>query len=80
MSSDSTLLEANFLANADVIDESSPPDNKTPYGTSLINCLLTAADNESWIAFIDVSEFFTLLWEIQSGLYHFINSELSLKR
>ncbi|GIS00305.1 MAG: hypothetical protein CM15mP102_11250 [Flavobacteriales bacterium] len=29
-----------FLAKAEVIDESSPPESKTPYGTSLISCLL----------------------------------------
>ena len=30
VSSDSIRLEANFLANAEVTEESNPPDNKTP--------------------------------------------------
>ena len=30
VSSDSIRLEENFLANAEVMDESKPPDNKTP--------------------------------------------------
>ena len=32
-----SAIEVNTFAKAEVTDESKPPDNNTPYGTSLIN-------------------------------------------
>ena len=38
VSPDSMRRAANFLAMAEMIDESRPPERSTPYGTSDISC------------------------------------------
>ena len=58
LSFDSTLLDENFLARAEVIEESNPPDNNTPYGTSLINCRCTASERASCKSLMLVLLFF----------------------
>ena len=37
----------------EIIDESNPPDNNTPKGTSDINCLLTASSKLSLNSFVE---------------------------
>ena len=60
-----------FFAIAEVIEESRPPESKTPYGTSDINCLLTVFSKDSLSLVISDSTFLTLSQSSQSLLYHF---------
>ena len=65
----STRRSANFLATAEMIDESRPPDNSTPYGTSDISCRFTASSSAVRSAAMSAGFSFTASYSNQSRWY-----------